>query len=202
MAIGLMNTQRFALAARQRGKDFMVAISDQSLLGVGLYTPAEAAMYARVSPQLFNRWMFGNQIGAAVAFPSLGTREDRLVTFADFVQAMAIRAMRLPPYKVPLSKIRQGIEVASDKYGVTHPFAVRHTTFLYGNELLIRTGKDSDELVQITGRERGRTLFSVWGMAPGDGDFPCGSATGESRLWLKLIPSPGVRLANIVHRGG
>jgi hypothetical protein len=32
-------------------------------LGLGMYTPAEAAMYARVSTQLMSRWIHGSAAG-------------------------------------------------------------------------------------------------------------------------------------------
>jgi uncharacterized protein (DUF433 family) len=137
----------------------MIAASSE-LLGIGLYTPEEASLYARVSARMLRRWLYGTSAGEPVIRPQLiAAQEQDLVTFLDFVQAMAIRAVRLI-HRVPLQKIRQAIEQAENEYGKSYPFARRHTTYLFGSELVIKLGKD--EYVQASGKgARNRMIAKV-----------------------------------------
>lgn len=135
----------------------MVAGSSK-LLGVGLYTPEEASLYARVSARMLRRWIYGSQVGQPIISPQLGTDEG-LVTFLDFVQAMAVRAVRLE-HRVPLQKIREAIDKARNEFNVSYPFARLHTTYLFGSEVIIRL--DDDEYVQATGKgARNRLITKV-----------------------------------------
>jgi uncharacterized protein (DUF433 family) len=125
----------------------MVA-SSAKLLGIGLYTPAEAALYARVSTRLLNRWLYGSPSGDPVLRPQLTGEPERMVTFLDFVQAMAIRAIRIG-HKVPLKKIRQAIDKAENRYGLSYPFARPHLTYLFDGEIVIKLG---DDYVEASGK--------------------------------------------------
>lgn len=127
----------------------MVAAAE-NLFGVGLYTPAEAALYARVPLQTMMRWLYGDRRGEAVLRPQLAGSNEQFVTFLDFVQAMHVRQIRTD-YNVPLAKIRQAVEKAKSGYNVEYPFAMKHTTFLYGNELVIKLG--DEQFVQVSGKE-------------------------------------------------
>lgn len=117
-------------------------------LGRGLYSPAEAALYARVPTSTVTRWMFGNARGDAVLRPEMGA-EDRCVTFLDLLQIMAVRAIRSEK-NVSLQRIRDAVRRAEDDYGVPFPLARRHTTYLINGELSVRVGED---IVQVSGRE-------------------------------------------------
>lgn len=79
----------------------------RNTLGNGLFTVAEAALYARVSPQMMARWLFGNRKGQSVLHPQFRA-ESRFVSFLDLVQTLAIREIRIQR-KVPLPKFRQAI---------------------------------------------------------------------------------------------
>jgi uncharacterized protein (DUF433 family) len=129
----------------------MLATLD-NMLGVGIYTPSEAAFYARLTTATLARWVHGDRTAAPVIRPQKPGDPDRIVTFLDFVQALAIRAIRSEK-KVPLQKIRDAIETARDTYGVEHPFAMPHMTYLLGKDILIEI-PDRDDLVQISGRHR------------------------------------------------
>jgi uncharacterized protein (DUF433 family) len=153
----------------------MVA-SITNLLGVGIYTPAEAAHYARVRTQLLTRWFHGKG-GRAVITPQLGS-ERRFVTFLDFVQALAIRAIRTK-HEVSLETITAAYEEAQRLYGVAYPFAMRHKTFLFGE--LGRNKRDPERphshsrkkrrqeivievegrLHQLSGKEHGNQMFAT-----------------------------------------
>ncbi|HEX5269547.1 MAG TPA: hypothetical protein VFW33_03620, partial [Gemmataceae bacterium] len=126
----------------------MVTTPD-NLLGVGLYTPAEAALYARVPPKTVRRWLYGSSKEESVIRPELFGRDERVVTFLDFVQTLAIRAVRIQ-YGVSLQKIRQAVENAKNEYGVEFPFAMQHRTFIFGREVVIKL--HDHEFVQLSGK--------------------------------------------------
>ena len=77
-------------------------------LGKGMYTVAEAALYCRVTTAMMTRWLFGTASGEPVMVPQFGT-EERLVSFLDLVQTLAIREIR-NQHKVPLPKFRQALQ--------------------------------------------------------------------------------------------
>src|SRR5690349_307789 len=103
-------------------------VAQNPKLGVGIYTVAEAAFYARVHPTTLHRWLYGTADGEAVLRPEI--EDEKIVTFVDFVEALAVRAIRLE-HKLSLSKIRQAVKVATDTYGVLHPLAREHITYLF-----------------------------------------------------------------------
>lgn len=132
----------------------------ENLLGKGIYSPAEAAFFARVSTRTMTRWIFGNRQGAAVVraqFPPDSPDDpDKTVSFLDFVQALAIRAIRTQ-YKLPLEKIRQSVDIA-DEHGISYPFARPHRTFLFSDKKELGHGNIvlelDGQLIQASGTHR------------------------------------------------
>jgi hypothetical protein len=127
----------------------------QKYLGNGLYTIPEAALYARVSTQLMTRWLMGSAVGESVLVPQFGT-SDKLVTFLDFVQTLAIREIRIV-HKIPLPKIRNAIRLAEEQFKLDYPFARKHCAYLLDEELVIRP-PPGKELFEVAGRQ-GQKLF-------------------------------------------
>lgn len=125
----------------------MIATKDN--IGIGIYTPAEAAFYARVQTQMLNRWFFGSSQGDSVVATELQSGRD--VTFLDFVQALAIRNLRTR-YKIPLPKIRQAYNIAREHFGVEFPFAMQHTTYLFSDQARLGHG---DLVIRIPNRRSG-----------------------------------------------
>jgi uncharacterized protein (DUF433 family) len=117
-------------------------------LGTGLYTIPEAAMYARIPTQTLSRWVFGAEEGARVVRPEY--QGEKFLTFVDFIQALAIRAIRIH-WKIPLQKIREAVHRAEDEFGFDYPLARKHLIFLFNGEILIRTDEKQPP-VQISGR--------------------------------------------------
>jgi uncharacterized protein (DUF433 family) len=129
------------------------------ILGLGLYTPREAAMYARVKTQLINRWVFGGS-GEPVVRAQIGeVGEQRIVSFLDFIQTLAIRAIRVQ-FNVPLSKIREAFDTARTEYGVEYPFALRHNTILFGNT---SDPKSCNVVIELPGRGESARLVQLTG---------------------------------------
>jgi hypothetical protein len=135
----------------------MVATKIKPFLGHGVYTISEAALYARVPPQLMSRWLFGSASGESVIHPQIKT-EEKLVTFLDWVQTLAIREIRIQK-KIPLYKFRQAIKTAKDYYRLSYPFARNHCTYLWNGDLVIKK-PDDKEFLEASGKHRGQILFS------------------------------------------
>lgn len=103
-----------------------------------------------------NRWVFGDGQGAAVVSAQIGNTEDKVVTFLDFVQSLAVRVLRFH-YHVPLPKIREAIEVAQ-RHHIQYPFAVDHETFLIGSRIGIDIG--GQRYMELAGRGRDNLLIT------------------------------------------
>lgn len=80
---------------------------------------------------------------------------QRIVTFVDFVQTMAIRSIRQQK-RLSLQKIRQTVE-ASKELGVQYPFARKHQTFLFEDDVVIRLA--DKRLIQVTGKYKHSQLI-------------------------------------------
>lgn len=107
------------------------------LLGVGIYTPTEAAMYARMPANVLTRWLFGAKAGDAAVRRQLADYSSRIVTFYDLIQALAIRRIR-EQHGVSLNAIRKAVTEAEQKFGIKYPLARRGVTYLWRGTLHIR----------------------------------------------------------------
>jgi uncharacterized protein (DUF433 family) len=117
--------------------------------GAGLYTLGEVARYARMHPVTVSRWFKGDGYCKNV----FALEDSKIITFLDFVQVLAVRNLRVH-YHVKLQKIRDAIERASKDFGIDYPFARKHTTFLFDNEIWIQP--EGKTLTQISGKEHGQ----------------------------------------------
>lgn len=122
---------------------------------MGLYSTRQAALLARVSSQTVSRWVHGSEQGLPAFRAELPGDELRRITFVDLVQIMAVRAIRLER-KIPLQKIREFVEHVEERYNIQHPFARRHTTYLFGDEIVLKFG---EQVIQITGKHRDQDLI-------------------------------------------
>jgi uncharacterized protein (DUF433 family) len=145
----------------------MIAVRDH--LGIGIYTPAEAAFYARVSPRIMTRWIFGDSDGKPVIERQLRDSQDKLVTFLDFIQTLAVREVR-HRHGLPLQRIRQGVDEARKRYNLDYPLACKHRIYLFSDQqgkghghIVIRLEGDregvEDRFVQLTGSGKGNYVF-------------------------------------------
>jgi uncharacterized protein (DUF433 family) len=136
----------------------MQLAAPNNLLGIGLYTPAEAALYARIAPQTLSRWLFGSSGGKAVLDPQI--EGERIVTFLDFIQAMAVRSIRNTK-KIPLPKIREGVRIAQEEFGIEYPLAKKHTIFLFNDEVIVNVGDtESRRFLQASGKNKRNYLLT------------------------------------------
>lgn len=151
----------------------MTSIDQPNLLGIGIYSPDEAAMYARVATRTMQRWVFGDGSGSPVIHSQLSNigEEEKLVTFLVFVQVMAVRQVRLAKSAFPLQKIRTACDIATHKYGLDYPLAAKeHRIYLFGPkdrpalcELLILVGDKDDakrEYIMLSGGGSGNLVMA------------------------------------------
>lgn len=112
-------------------------------IGTGLYTPREAALFAKLRTQTLNRWFFGNAHGGRALTPRLHAegvdREERVLTFEDLIQAVAVRNLRKSAVgKIELPHIREVVD-ACENIGLYRPLAKEHTLYWYSNRLILLT---------------------------------------------------------------
>jgi len=109
------------------------ALSDEEFIGLGVYSTAEAARYARANPIKLSRWMYGTSKSEPVFDPQLGRdAEERIVTFLDFAQALSVNEIRRA-VGIPLQKIRKAYLQAREEFNVERPFASAHGIFVFGD---------------------------------------------------------------------
>jgi uncharacterized protein (DUF433 family) len=158
----------------------MPAVTDK-IIGLGLYAPPEAALYARVSTANLSRWVFGTGACEPVIQSEL-TSEHRIVTFLDFAQTLSVCEIRLSGL-VSLQKIRDAYKRAQEEHDIRFPFAREHGIFVFGNLSKIdrceigiyipradtpadrsreksRFVEEHRKAVQLTGRHKGQVLIS------------------------------------------
>ncbi|HUY34343.1 MAG TPA: hypothetical protein VMV69_16475 [Pirellulales bacterium] len=137
-------------------------------LGVGIYSPAEAALYARERTGTINRWLFGTPKNAPVVSNQLAT-EEKVVTFLDFIQILAIADIR-KQFDVPLQTIRQAVDKAKERYRVAFPFALRHKTYLFERAERVKKNKESKETATEEAGGEGGRRFEIVLATGADGD--------------------------------
>lgn len=126
-------------------------------LGVGVYTPSEAALYASISSSMLTRWLFAKESRRTVFEPEVGDRENRLVSFMDFVQVLSIREIQTV-HGVTLGRVRESIEYVAKKIDFSHPLALKHKLQIFripgrqpeiainvGGETFLASGKQKSQ---------------------------------------------------------
>lgn len=120
------------------------------LIGVGLYTPAEAGRLLRVSASKITRWLRGHTIKGkpypALWTPEIDLGDDRL--FLGFRDLMEVRvADAFIRAGVSAVRVRAAIHIAREAIGRDHPLSTdRFRTD--GREIFLRiieTGPDGEE---------------------------------------------------------
>jgi hypothetical protein len=132
-------------------------------LGKGLYTPAEAARYARVTTQLLSRWVHGSKAGRAVIHAQYANDSEKSISFLDFVQTLGVRNVVRQPERPSLKKVREAIDRVRAEFGVEYPFAQRHRVIFHAREIWVKLPPqpETDDLyTQVTGtRGRRQTMM-------------------------------------------
>ena len=136
-----------------------VTIGEAAESGIGIYSAAEAALYARMPPQTLRAWFF--DYGHRKRYRQSQIADDTIkhIGFLDFIEALAIRTIR-HNYNVSFQKIRAANEYAAKAFGTPYPFAHKyHETFASAGVVYILDKRKPDQLTQITSPQQGQTEF-------------------------------------------
>jgi len=136
------------------------------LIGVGLYTPAEAGKLLRVPTQKITRWLKGHSIGDKYYEPLWSSQvnlgDDQI--FLGFLDLMEVRvAAAFVKNGVPPVRIRSAIQLAQEVIAKSHPLSTNR--FLTaGREVflhVIETGEDGVEREKLLNLFRRQFEFKV-----------------------------------------
>jgi uncharacterized protein (DUF433 family) len=166
------------------------------LIGVGLYTPADAGRLIHVPPAKISRWLKGHQIHGQ-SYPALWTPEISLgdgrlfLGFRDLMEARVANAFI--EAGVSAIKVRSAIEVARELIGQDHPLSTNRFR-TDGREIFLRIvdrdseGQEREQLLNLFRRQY--EFKSVLDPVLKTVDF---GADGAPHLWW-----PGGRRLNVV----
>lgn len=127
-------------------------------LDAGLYTLAQAALFARMPFNTLNYWHFGTKSRAPLRESEIAKQDGKFVTFLEFIEAVAIRSLR-QKRNIPLPKIREAIKEAQDKYQIKYPFAQQvHKTVVVGKDIHILLGEEA-KMFGLSGRDKAQESF-------------------------------------------
>lgn len=97
------------------------------LIGVGVYTPAEAAHYTGIPAKDIRRWMFGYKSEGVehpgLWLPELSFSEEKLLGFHDLLEIRFVHAFR--KHGVSLQAIRSASQQARALFSQQYPFTCK-----------------------------------------------------------------------------
>jgi uncharacterized protein (DUF433 family) len=137
----------------------------ESLLGIGIYSVAEAARITRVPPEQIRRWLWGYRYTLAgerhqalplwqPQLPALG--EDKALTFRDLIEVQFVHRFRQEG--LSLQSIRRTIETATELLHASYPLSsVRFKTD--GRRILAQVIEDPSERGYIFDLDTGQYLL-------------------------------------------
>lgn len=100
---------------------------EASLLGVGLYTPTEAAAYTGIPASQIRRWLFGYSSGGkhypGLWHPQLEGKADQALGFHDLLEIRFVNVFR--HHGVSLQAIRLASSHAREMFNQTYPFTCK-----------------------------------------------------------------------------
>lgn len=124
----------------------------------GLYTLAQAALFARMPLNTLNYWHYGTKAREPLRESRIPKQDGKFVTFLEFIEAVAIRSLR-QERSVPLPKIREAIKEAQERYGIQYPFAQQlHKTVIVGRDIHILLGEEA-AMVGLSGKDKAQNSF-------------------------------------------
>ena len=137
---------------------YEMTIIETVKLDAGLYTLAQAAMFARMPFNTLNYWHYGTKSRQPLRDSEIQKDDGKFVTFLEFVEAVAIRSLRTER-NIPLPKIREAIKEAQDKYQIKYPFAQQvHKTVVVGKDIHILLG-DEAMMIGLSGIDKAQESF-------------------------------------------
>ncbi len=127
-------------------------IAESLLNGEGLYALSDAAFYARIPRQTLHAWFFGRGENSyrSAKFNHL---EDKLLTFNEFVEALAVRSLRDKGFA--LQSIFHALQACELLAGSSHPVTnpkYRMLADLKGKQLYLMKRTDKNPF-QVSGKK-------------------------------------------------
>lgn len=126
-------------------------------IGVGVYSPVQAARLLHVPTQLLQRWIYGDRRHKPAVSPYFTGLQDprqRVLTFFDLVQLLAIREARNA--KLPLEAIREAVTEAQRQYGESMPLTFRHAMYIFDGSVWIHLHDKYPHVVGLSRKDRGQ----------------------------------------------
>jgi len=109
------------------GKHLNINELESSLLGVGLYTPGEAAAYTGIPAAQIRRWLFGYTSDGThhegLWQPQLEGAAEKAVSFHDLLEIRFVHAFRR--HGVSLQAIRRASSYAQELFHQSYPFTCK-----------------------------------------------------------------------------
>lgn len=95
------------------------------LIGLGLYTPLQAARITGAHPREVRRWLFGYQNNSGETLPPLWhpqiqDADEKVIGFKDLMELRVVKAF--VRHGVPLRTIRAAIVAAREIFATAYPF--------------------------------------------------------------------------------
>jgi len=123
------------MASRRRAiiaKRVSVTVLDREL-----FSEAEAARLLRVAQGTLNYWLNGGQRRGRTYPPIIRTqpRQERVVTWAEFVEAGLLRGYRRD-LKVPMLEVRTFVDLLRERFEIPYPLAHAQPFFGEGKQLV------------------------------------------------------------------
>lgn len=129
----------------------MNPIDHPSLVGIGIYTAAEARRYTGVASSRIRRWLSGHQIKdrtyQRLWRPQIELDDSVYLGFRDLTEVRVVAAFidaGLSPQKV-----RRAIEIARERYGLERPLSTNDFRTDGGSIFLILAEEGDDRVVNV-----------------------------------------------------
>ncbi len=165
-----------------------------NLLGIGLYTPAEAARITGTKPREVSRWLFGYKDNGGDFHSPLWTTQipidgkivgQKVIGFRDLMELRIIK--EFTKHGVSLRTIRAALESASQIFGTPYPFTA-HRFLTDGESIFIEAVESDPTLTDLIKRQ---LVFDEI-IRPSLYEGIEFSSTGEAVRWYPLKRSKSV----------
>lgn len=131
---------------------------DESIIGLGVYTPREAARLVGTSPQQVLRWTRGSGTDTPLWNAQYQFLDDDVteISFLDMIEVRVVAAMRRA--NISLQSIRFAISFAQEKYGLERPLASQAFK-TDGTEILMEAVESDGDFVSLSKKRPGQKVF-------------------------------------------
>ena len=127
-------------------------LDSASLLGIGIYSPADASCLTHVPAARIRRWLRGHSIGDR-HYRELWTAQidigdgDIYLGFRDLIEVRVVNA--LIEAGLSAQKVRRAIGIARDRYGIDRPLSTRRFRTDGKHVFLLLADEGQDKMVDL-----------------------------------------------------